>query len=80
MILDWRDQILVSDARGSNGFQYLVYAGAPMAVIKQIPATGPDSSPYVQKDIGVGSLEEGKELAQTWEDEEAAKWDAGIWE
>lgn len=80
VILQWRDQVLVSDARGSNGHQYLVYAGIPMVAIMQIPAVERHGPSLIRKEEVVEDLAEGKALAQTWEDEEAKKWDTGIWE
>lgn len=80
MKLTWRDQVLVSDARGSNGFQFLIYGGAQTVVIKQIPAVRRHGPTILHKQEKVKNLDEGKALAQEWEDEEALKWDAGIWE
>ena len=74
MRLDWTDNRLAHSAAGSGGFEFVVFTGALISVVKRVPAAPKGKVKHHGKTVihaqqRVATVAEGKALAQSWEDE-----------
>ena len=72
-MLTWTSNGLAHSATGSGGFEFVVFTGAVVSVVKRVPAPSHRKVKHHGKTVihaqaRVATVQAGKDLAQQWED------------